>query len=51
VLEGEREGFLDDLLGGVEIAEDPRHRGDDARVLQAEDVGDVYIGQIGRTST
>jgi len=51
VLECQREGFLHDVLGGVEIADDPRHRGDDTRVLQAEDLGEVYICQIGRTST
>ena len=43
VLEGQREGFLDDLLGGVEIADDPRHRGDHARVLQAEDLGHASL--------
>jgi hypothetical protein len=57
----ERSGqrLLHRLLGGVEIPEHPRHRGDEPTVFAPEDVLDEipgaaesrrYISQMGRTS-
>src|SRR5439155_1015694 len=34
---------LDDLLGGVDVAHDPKHGRDHARVLQTEGLGDAGV--------
>ena len=57
--QGRRHRLLHRLLGGVEVAEHARHRGDEPAVLAPEDVldevpgaaeGRRYISQMGRTS-